>query len=95
MREGLRDSEITRLAALLRGGATYEEAAAAECADVSPEVLIAFKAHVLALAQEPGPTATLPVPRSAEDDREAMRRFFKTTETPRRLRARRAYRGGR
>jgi len=76
----MRDQDVRRLAALVRGGASYEQAAAAEFRDVNPEVLLAFKASVIELASEPGAVATIPPPVTAEDDREAMRRFFKLAE---------------
>jgi len=81
MREGLRDADIQRLAALVRGGASFEQAAA-EISDVNPAVLLRFSAHVIELAKEPGSVARTAPPATDRDDLTALRRLFPAEDAP-------------
>ncbi len=82
MREGLREADLRRLAALVRGGTSYEQAVAAEFRDVNPEVLDNFRAHVIELAKEPGEVASLAVPPTPEEEARRTRLWLDSLGRP-------------
>ncbi len=75
-RTGLRDHDVVHGAALLRGGATWPQVAAAIAPDVPPDVLRSWRPQIEALAAEPGPVARLPRPASPEQEEERKRRWL-------------------
>jgi hypothetical protein len=77
MRDGLRDADVYRIAALLRGGASWDDAVS-EFRDVMPEVLAGWRAHIVALSECPGPVAYLPSPTTPEEERQRLRAWLRS-----------------
>ncbi len=69
IRISLRNTEVHRLAALLRSGATWEQAVGTLRERVSAE---GWRSEIEALAKEPGPSARLPPPREPVDEEVAL-----------------------
>jgi hypothetical protein len=71
-RVSIRNTEIQRLAALLRGGATWEQAVGTLRERISPSAIAAWRSDIEALAKEPGPSARLPPPPEPVDEAVAL-----------------------
>lgn len=81
MRNGLRDADVLRLAALLRGGHTWEEAIS-EFTDVPLEALTAWKAIATEEAAQPGRIGHLrPPPLTEAEALEHSRLLFSDRRT--------------
>ncbi len=72
MREGLREADVTYLAALMRGGATFERAVRIACPDVDPETIAAWRPLVEKAAAEPGFARPAPAAPTPEEERRAL-----------------------
>ncbi len=71
MRTGLREADIRRLAALLRGGEPWQRVRTV-IPHVSPATVESFKALIMERAAEPGPATKLAVPITPEEERERL-----------------------
>lgn len=68
MRTTIKGRDVLKLAAILRGGATWEQAASALPCRIAPSVLERWHAHIQALANEPGAIEWLPVQSAPVDE---------------------------
>lgn len=66
-RQGLRNADLEKLAALMRGGASWDDARTV-IRDVAPRIVESFKAVVIERAAQPGLATTFPTPLSAEGE---------------------------
>lgn len=82
MRVSLRNTEVHRLAALLRGGATWEQAIATLRERIAPGAIAGWRSDIEALAKEPGPSERLPPPPEPVDEREALEAWRESLRRP-------------
>ena len=71
-RISIRNTEVHRLAALLRGGATWEQAVGTLRERIAPAAMEAWRSDIEALAKEPGPSAPLPPQPEPVDEEVAL-----------------------
>lgn len=81
-RISIRNTEVHRLAALLRGGATWEQAIATLRERISPSAMEAWRSDIEALAREPGPSLPLPPEPQPVDEREALESWRESLRRP-------------
>lgn len=75
-RLGLRDADVRQAAALLRGGASWAQVAAAVAPDADPETLAAWRPEIERLSREPGPAAALPRRPGPEERERGLRAWL-------------------
>lgn len=81
-RVSIRNTEVQRLAALLRGGATWEQAIATLRERMAPAAIEGWRDEIEALAKEPGLSERLPPPPEPKEEEVALEAWRESLRRP-------------